>query len=75
MIKTTKITFSKKDAKIMVRMLDMAWREASKNKEDRSDAFKWVEDDDVKRFGAFSYLFCASDVNQIIVASISKDEH
>jgi hypothetical protein len=75
MIKNTKITLSKKDAKIMIRMLDMARRETSKDKEDRSDSFRWVEEDDVKRFGDFSYLLNASDVSQIIVTSTSSDEH
>jgi hypothetical protein len=75
MIKNTKITLSKKDAQIMVRLLDMARRETTKNKEDRSDSFRWVEEEAVKRFGDFSYLFNASDVSQIIITSTSSDEH
>jgi hypothetical protein len=75
MIKNTKITLSKKDAQIIIRLLDMARRETSKDKEDRSDSFRWIKEDDVKRFKDFSYLFNDYDVSQIIVTSTSSDEH
>ena len=74
MIKDTKITLSTEDSKIIIRMLDMAQKEMSLEKEDRSTSFRWLDDKDIERYSDVGYLFSASDVTKIIVNATRKDD-
>ena len=74
MIKDTKITLSTEDSKIIIRMLDMAQKEMSLEKEDRSTSFRWLDDKDIERYSDLGYLFSASDVTKIIVNATRKDD-
>ena len=74
MIKDTKITLSTEDSKIIIRMLDMAQKEMSLEKEDRSTSFRWLDDKDIERYSDLGYLFSASDVTKITVNATRKDD-
>ena len=75
MITLTKITFSKKDARILVKLLDAAGRELNKNVEDRSDSFKYISEESIKRFtGSIGYKIHSSRAEEIIIAMKDTEE-
>ena len=75
MIKNTKLTFSAKDSKIMVRLLDASYRELHKNLEDRSDSFKYMSEADIKRYEDFYHNFYSSSMCQMTMSHLLTDEY
>ena len=68
MITLTKITFSKKDAKTLVRILDAACRELNKDVEDRSESFRFLSEENIKRFTeSISYKIYSSKAEEITI--------
>ena len=74
MIKNTTLTFSKNDAKIIIRLLDIANGELNKDKDERGDRYKYFEESSIKRFSNFSYQYSAPDVTEIIIKLTHDDE-
>ena len=75
MIKNTKLTFSAKDSKIMVRLLDASYRELHKNLEDRSDSFKYISEESIKRFtGSIGYKIHSSRAEEITITMKDTEE-
>ena len=75
MITLTKITFSKKDAKILVKLLDAAGRELNKDVEDRSDSFKYISEESIQRFtGSIGYKIHSSRAEEIIITMKDTEE-
>ena len=74
MIKNTTLTFGKNDAKIIIRLLDIAQHELNKDKDERGDRYKWLDDADVGRFSHFSYQYSAPDVTEMIIKLTHDDE-
>jgi len=74
MIKNTTLTFGKNDAKIILRLLDIAQHELNKDKDKRGDRYKWLDDAAVDRFSHFSYQYSAPDVTGIIIKLTCDDE-
>jgi hypothetical protein len=74
MIKNTTLTFSKKDAKIMIRLLDIANGELNQDKDERGKRYKYFDEASIKRFSNFSYQYSAPDVTEIIIKLTHDDE-
>jgi len=74
MIKNTTLTFSKNDAKIMIRLLDIAQHELNKDKDERGEKYKWFDEASIKRFSNFSYQYSAPDVTEMIIKLTHNDE-
>ena len=75
MITLTKITFSKKDAKTLIRILDAAGRELNKDVEDRSDSFKYISEESIKRFtGSIGYKIHSSRAEEITITMKDTEE-
>jgi len=75
MITLTKITFTKKDAKILVKLLDTVGRELNKDLENRSDSFKFLSEEDVKRFtGSIGYKIHSSRAESITITMKDIEE-
>jgi len=75
MITVTKITFAKKDAKILVKLLDTVGRELAKDLEDRSDSFRFISEEDIKRFKeSISYKIYSSRAEEIIITMKDTEE-
>ena len=68
MITLTKIIFTKKDAKILVKLLDTVGTELAKNVEDRSDSFRFLSEENIKRFTeSISYKIYSSKAEEITI--------
>ena len=68
MITVTKITFAKKDAKILVKLLDTVGRELAKDLEDRSDSFRFLSEENIKRFTeSISYKIYSGRTEEMII--------
>ena len=75
MITLTKITFTKKDAKILVKLLNTVNRELNKDLENRSDSFKFLSEEDVKRFtGSINYKIHSGRAEEIIITMKDTEE-
>ena len=74
MIRNTTLTFSKKDAKIMIRLLDIANGELNQDKDERGKRYKYFDEASIKRFSNFSYQYSAPDVTEIIIKLTHDDE-
>ena len=74
MIKNTTLTFGKNDAKIMIRLLDIAQHELNKDKDERGDRYKYFDEESIKRFSHFSYQYSAPDVTEMIIKLTHDDE-
>jgi len=75
MITLTKITFTKKDAKILVKLLDTVGRELTKDLEDRSDSFKFLSEEDVKRFtGSIGYKIYSNRAEALTITMKDTEE-
>jgi len=75
MITVTKITFAKKDAKILVKLLDTVGRELAKDLEDRSDSFRFISEEDIKRFKeSISYKIYSSRTEEMIITMKETEE-
>jgi len=75
MITLTKITFTKKDAKILVKLLNTVNRELNKDLENRSDSFKFLNEEDVKRFtGSINYKIHSGRAEEIIITMKDTEE-
>jgi hypothetical protein len=75
MITLTKITFTKKDAKILVKLLDTVGRELNKDVEDRSDSFKYIGEESIKRFaGSIGYKIHSSRAEEISITMKDTEE-
>ena len=75
MITLTKITLTKKDAKIIVRLLDAAGRELNKDVEDRCDSFKYINEESTKRFtGSIGYKIYSSRAEEVTITMKDTEE-
>ena len=74
MIRNTTLTFSKNDAKIMIRLLDIANGELNQDKDERGKRYKYFDEEHIKRFFNFSYQYSAPDVTEIIIKLTHDDE-
>jgi len=75
MITLTKITLTKKDARILVKLLDAAGRELNKDVEDRADSFKYIGEESIKRFtGSIGYKIHSSRAEEINITMKDTEE-
>ena len=74
MIRNTTLTFSKNDAKIILRLLDIANGELNQDKDERGKRYKYFDEASIKRFSNFSYQYSAPDVTEIIIKLTHDDE-
>jgi len=74
MIKNTTITFGKKDAAALVRMIDLAHSEVRKEKEERAQSFNWVDEDSINRVSAVAYQFQASRMESMVLTMTENSE-
>ena len=75
MITLTKITLTKKDARIIVKLLDSAGRELNKDVGDRSDSFKYISEESIARFtGSIGYKIHSSRAEEITITMKDTEE-
>jgi rRNA maturation endonuclease Nob1 len=74
MIKNTKIEFSAKEAKLLLRAVDAAASEFTKTKEDRTGDFRWMSESDIETLKTLRYTFQAEHARAMIVDMTTPDD-
>ena len=74
MIKNTKIEFSAKEAKLLLRAVDAAVTEYARSKEDRTADFRWMSESDIAALTKLRYTFQADDARSLVVDMTSPDD-
>ena len=74
MIKNTKIEFSAKEAKLLLRVVDAAATECSRKKEDRTGDFRWMSESDIAILKSVRYSYTASDAQALSVDMASTED-
>ena len=75
MITLTKITLTKKDARILVKLLDASGRELNKDVEDRSESFRFLSEENIKRFTeSISYKIYSNKAEEITITMKDTEE-
>ena len=74
MIKNTKIEFSAKEAKLLLRAVDAAATECSRKKEDRTGDFRWMSETDIAALTKLRFTFVPDDARSLVVDMISPDD-
>ena len=74
MIKYTKIQFSAKEAKLLLKAITAATDEYSKDESDRAEGFRWMNDADIAVLKSVRYSYTASDAQALSVDMASTDD-
>lgn len=74
MIKNTKIQFSAKEAKLLLKAITAATDEYSKDESDRAEGFRWMNDADIAVLKSVRYSYTASDAQSLSVDMASTDD-
>ena len=74
MIKNTKVQFSAKEAKLLLKAVTAATDEYSKEEADRADGFRWMSDTDIAVLKSVRYSFTASDAQSLSVDMASTED-
>jgi hypothetical protein len=74
MIKNTKIQFSAKEAKLLLKAITAATDEYSKDESDRAEGFRWMNDADIAVLKSVRYSYTASDAQALSVDMASTDD-
>ena len=74
MIKNTKLEFSAKEAKLLLRAVDAAASEFTKTKEDRTGDFRWMSESDIETLKTLRYTFQAEHARAMIVDMTTPDD-
>ena len=74
MIKNTKVQFSAKEAKLLLKAVTAATDEYSKEEADRADGFRWMSDTDIAVLKSVRYSYTASDAQALSVDMASTED-
>ena len=74
MIKNTKLEFSAKEAKLLLRAVDAAASEYSKEESERAEGFRWMSDSEIAVLKSLRYSFSASDAQALSVDMASTED-
>ena len=74
MIKNTKLEFSAKEAKLLLRAVDAAASEYFKEESERAEGFRWMSDSDVAVLKSVRYSFTASEAQSLSVDMTSSED-
>ena len=74
MIKNTKLEFSAKEAKLLLRAIDAAASEFTRTKEDRTGDFRWMSETDIETLKTLRFTFQAEHAQSLVVDMTSPDD-
>ena len=74
MIKNTKVQFSAKEAKLLLKAVTAATDEYSKDESERAAGFRWMNDADIAVLKSVRYSFNASDAQSLSVDMASTED-
>jgi hypothetical protein len=74
MIKNTKLEFSAKEAKLLLKAVTAATDEYSKEESERADGFRWMSDADIAVLKSVRYSFTASEAQSLSVDMTSSED-
>ena len=74
MIKNTKLEFSAKEAKLLLKAITAATDEYSKDESERAAGFRWMSDADIAVLKSVRYSYTASDAQALSVDMASTED-
>ena len=74
MIKNTKLEFSAKEAKLLLRAIDAAASEFTRTKEDRTGDFRWMSETDIETLKTLRFTFQAEDARSLVIDMTSPHD-
>jgi len=74
MIKNTKVQYSAKEAKLILRAVDAACHQYAKDEDDRAEGFRYVSDADIALLRTARYGFSVHDVQSVSVEMSSNED-